>query len=160
MRYLIGYAIATALFFRVLFRVTASPSESDRYDAVVALNEAGMREGWLALSEGDDKNLPWQQGALTFEGDGPDLHLVVALSDAITHYQPSSPADAYWARFKEIACERINPIVAEHLGADFRVDVYAWDRDLVLPDRPYGMRSARVATLPRDCVTGGRFGTP
>jgi hypothetical protein len=63
-RYLIGFAIATTLFFGVLLLSTNSPSENDRYDAVVTLNEAGMREGWLALSEIGDKNVPWQQGAL------------------------------------------------------------------------------------------------
>jgi hypothetical protein len=63
-RYLIGFAIATTLFFGVLLLSMNSPSENDRYDAVVGLNEAGMREGWLALSEIGDKNVPWQQGAL------------------------------------------------------------------------------------------------
>lgn len=48
MHYLIGFAIATTLFFGVLLLSTNSPSENDRYDAVVTLNEAGMREGWLA----------------------------------------------------------------------------------------------------------------
>jgi hypothetical protein len=59
-----------------------------------------------------------------------------------------------------MVCDRISPVVAEHLGPDFRVDIFAWDGELVLPERPYGLRSALLATLPRDCARGGRFGRP
>jgi hypothetical protein len=112
------------------------------------------------LSEIGDKNVPWQQGALAFDRDGPNFHPVVALSDKITHYRQSSSADAYWARFRDMVCDRIGPVVAEHLGPEIRVDILAWDGELMLPERPYGLRSALLATLPRDCARGGRFGRP
>jgi hypothetical protein len=135
----------------VLLWGIGGPSEAGRFAAIQAINEAGMRDGWLALSETGDSNAPWQHGSLGWDGDGLDQRLIVALSDELTAFAPGSDRTAYFERLNHVTCEVIWPLVTQHLGTAQQVEIYAWDEELTVQDR-LGGRSGLIAHLPDACT--------
>lgn len=133
------------------------PSEEQRFDVVQEINQVGARDGWLALGSLENPGDAWQTGALAWRDDGLSPVLIVALSDTVTEYAPGMEDATYFARLEQVYCDRLWPIVVEHLGRRAKVEIHAWDEELRAPERSRESLSSVIGNLPLDCTTGARF---